>query len=100
MLASPPGNIRPNAEVQGVQVRAVGWPDLFWPELDVVVLQPLLSLFGSMARSAVLHEHVVGPQAIGMLNPRFNFGFEDLNVLIRVDPGPDREEVWRHPFAI
>jgi len=95
--ASLLGNVGPNAVVQGVQVWAVWRPDVVWPKLDVIVLKPLLCLLGCVAQGTILHQHVIGFQAVCIFNPGFDFAFEGLNVLVRVNPGPNREEVWSQP---
>ncbi len=49
--------------IQGVAVGAVGWPDLFQPELREVGLPSILSHFGLMGRGAIWLKGIVVPSS-------------------------------------
>ena len=55
--AGPALNVPPDAEVQGVEVRALWRPGCLRPELHVL-LHPLLDDIGRVGRGAVLLEHI------------------------------------------
>lgn len=77
-------NVRPDAEVQGVEVRAGGRPKLLGPEGSVLG-EKLLSCFSSMGGGSILLKHLVSITS-NLFHPRDQFFLQDVDIACRIEP--------------
>ncbi len=91
-------NIHTKREIQGIQIWRTGRPNIFWPEI-YVLLQPIVDGLSGVARSPILHQDDI--LVVGEVDPGEHVRLQDqFQVVLSPHSEARFEEDWRHFYPI